>query len=78
MDWINRLRQEGDYATRLATDLEFFASERLKIRPKAGSLAPFLFNPAQRELHRLIEEQKAKTGRVRVVVLTLPPRFYPD
>jgi hypothetical protein len=69
MDWINRLRQEGDYTTKLATDLEFFAAEGLKIRPKAGSLAPFIFNPAQRELHRIIEEQKAKTGRVRVVVL---------
>ncbi|WP_334375413.1 hypothetical protein [Bradyrhizobium sp. AZCC 1719] len=54
---------------RLNTDLEFFAAELLKIRPKAGALAPFLFNPAQRELHRIIEEQKAKTGRVRVIVL---------
>ncbi len=69
MEWINQLREAGDYVTRLDTDLEFFAAELLRIRPKAGSLSPFLFNPAQRELHRIIEEQKAKTGRVRVIVL---------
>jgi hypothetical protein len=69
MDWINQLRREGDHAIRLANDLEFFAAQHLKIRPKAGHLAPFVFNSGQRELHRRIEEQKAKTGRVRVVVL---------
>jgi hypothetical protein len=69
MDWLKDLRAEGERATRLANDLEFFATERLKIRPKAGSLAPFDFNPAQHELHRRLEEQKAKTGRVRAIVL---------
>jgi hypothetical protein len=53
----------------LSIDLEFFAAEMLKIRPKAGSLTPFLFNPAQRELHRRLEEQKARTGGVRAIVL---------
>ena len=69
MEWINDLRQAGDHAVRLDTDLEYFAAELLKIRPKAGSLVPFIFNPAQRELHRIIEEQRARTGRVRVIVL---------
>jgi hypothetical protein len=69
MDWIKDLRQAGDHAVRLDTDLEYFAAELLKIRPKAGSLVPFTFNPAQRELHRIIEEQRARTGRVRVIVL---------
>src|SRR5437868_6520171 len=69
MDWINSVRAHGEMVTRLATDLEFFAAERLKIRPKAGNLAPFTFNPAQRELHRRLEAQKAKTGRVRAIVL---------
>jgi hypothetical protein len=66
---LDDLRQDVDRAIRLNGDLEFYAAEYLRIRPKAGSLAPFLFNPAQRELHRRVEEQKAKTGRVRVVVL---------
>ena len=69
MNWIAELRNEGERATRLATDLEFYSSEHLRIRPKAGGTTPFLFNPAQRELHRRIEEQKAKTGRVRLIVL---------
>jgi hypothetical protein len=69
VSWLADLRGDAERAIRLDTDLEFFAAERLKIRPKAGSLAPFLFNPAQRELHRRLEEQKAKTGRVRAIVL---------
>jgi hypothetical protein len=69
MEWIRDFREAGDRLVRLNTDLEYFAAELLKIRPKAGALVPFLFNPAQRELHRIIEEQKAKTGRVRVIVL---------
>src|ERR1700721_381333 len=69
MSWIAELRQEGDRAIRLVSDLEFYAQELLKIRPKAGALSPFEFNPAQRELHRRIEEHKAQTGRVRVIVL---------
>jgi hypothetical protein len=68
-DWLAGLRDDADHAIRLDADLEYFAKERLRIRPKAGSLAPFLFNPAQRELHRRLEEQKAKTGRVRAIVL---------
>jgi hypothetical protein len=69
MEWVRDFRQAGDRLIRLNEDLEFFAAELLKIRPKAGKLAPFLFNDAQRELHRRIEEQKAKTGRVRAIVL---------
>jgi len=68
MTWIDDLQSAGDHATRVKGDLEYFA-QYLKIRPKVGSLAPFTLNPAQLELHRLIEEQKAKTGRVRAIVL---------
>ena len=41
----------------------------LKIRPKAGALTPFLFNAAQKELHKRLEAQKVKTGKVRAIVL---------
>mgnify|MGYP001416692129 CR=1 FL=1 len=50
-------------------DLPLFCEHALKLRPKAGPLEPFIFNPAQHKLHQIIEEQKAKTGRVRVIVL---------
>src|SRR5436190_10343820 len=69
MSWIEALRKAGDHAVRLDTDLEYFATNLLKIRPKAGALAPFIFNPGQRELHRIIEEQRSRAGRVRVIVL---------
>jgi hypothetical protein len=68
MDWITNLRKAGDHATQVKSDLQYF-SRFLRIRPKVGSLAPFVFNTAQSELHRIIEEQRRKTGRVRVVVL---------
>jgi hypothetical protein len=60
---------EGEHTTRLRSDLPYFAEHSLKLRPKAGPLEPFLFNAAQKKLHETIEEQKAKTGRVRVIVL---------
>jgi hypothetical protein len=68
MEWDN-LIVAGERALRLNNDLEFFAAELLKIRPKAGSLVPFAFNAAQRELHRRLEAQRSKTGRVRAIVL---------
>ena len=69
MDWIEQLRGDGDHAVRLKTDLCYFAESCLKLRPKTGSIAPFVLNPAQLKLHQIIEEQKARTGRVRVIVL---------
>jgi hypothetical protein len=69
MEWVRDFREAGDRLVRLNTDLEYFAAEVLKIRPKAGGLVPFIFNPVQRKLHAIIEEQRAETGRVRIVVL---------
>jgi hypothetical protein len=70
MSWIDDLQSAGDHATKVKGDLPYF-SQYLKIRPKVGSLAPFALNAAQLELHRIIEEQKAKTGRVRPPSLTV-------
>jgi len=67
--WLDNILAEGERATRLQNDLPFFAEHALKLRPKFGPLEPFVFNAAQHRLHELIEGQKAKTGRVRVVVL---------
>jgi len=67
--WLDNLLAEGQHASRLANDLECFCGQALRLRPKAGTLDPFIFNAAQFKLHRVIEEQKAKTGRVRVVIL---------
>jgi hypothetical protein len=69
MSWIDELSRHADRATRLRSDLAFFAEHCLKLRPKAGPIAPFIFNAAQKRLHEIIEKQKAETGRVRVIVL---------
>jgi hypothetical protein len=68
-DWIHGLRADLDHAESIQTDLFYFAEKLLKIRPKEGGLSPLTVNPAQRELHRRLEEQKAKTGMVRAIVL---------
>ena len=53
----------------MKSDLPFFAENALKLRPKAGPLEPFVFNAAQRVLHDKLEQLKATTGVVRVLVL---------
>jgi hypothetical protein len=67
--WLENVLSEGEHAQRIRTDLSYFAAHALKLRPKAGPLEPFVFKSAQLRLHEVIEAQKAKTGRVRVVVL---------
>src|SRR5262245_48201026 len=69
MSWIDAIRGDIEHAERIQGDLEYFAENMLKIRPKAGGLVPFKFNPVQQKLHAIIEEQRAKTGMVRIVVL---------
>jgi hypothetical protein len=69
MDWTSDVSEAGERALRLDTDLEFYAAEVLRIRPKSGALIPFQFNEAQRELHRRLEAQKAEKGKVRAIVL---------
>jgi hypothetical protein len=63
-NWLDDMLAEGQHSTRLRADLRYFCEHALKLRPKSGPLEPFLFNPAQRNLHEIIEAQKAKTGRV--------------
>ncbi len=69
MEWIDHIRGDIDHAERLQNDLFFFSEQLLKIRPKEGGIAPLTANAAQLELHQRLEEQKAKTGKVRAVVL---------
>jgi hypothetical protein len=69
MTWLDKLLEEGADALRLRNDLKYFASTALKLRPKAGPLEQFKFNPAQQKLHALLEEQKAKTGKIRAIIL---------
>ena len=56
---------------KLATEFPFFAERALKIRPKevGKGIVPFRLNPAQEELHRQLEEIRARKGYIRALVL---------
>ena len=54
----------------LETDLEFFAKHApLLIKDKTGNLVPFKLNLAQRYIHMKLEEQRARFGYVRALIL---------
>jgi hypothetical protein len=48
MNWIDSVLADSEHGARLRNDLEYFARHALKLRPKAGQLENFVFNPAQR------------------------------
>lgn len=54
---------------RLKADFEHYAPKALRIRTKTGKIEPFTLNQAQRYLHGRLEAQKARTGKVRALVL---------
>lgn len=66
-------RHEKRVRTRLANDLPYYAKVNLKIRAKdtaeGEKIRPFIFNRAQKYLHKKIEEQRSRTGKVRVILL---------
>jgi hypothetical protein len=46
-----------------------FAELCLKIRTKAGAIEPLVLNRAQAHVHARLEDQKARTGKVRALIL---------
>lgn len=54
---------------KLKDDFPHYAAKCLKIRPKSGSIEPFVFNRAQQYVHEKLEEQLYDTGKVRALVL---------
>ncbi len=54
---------------RLKDDFEHYAAKCLKIRTKSGKVVSFELNEAQRYIHSKVEEQRAKIGRVRAIIL---------
>lgn len=53
----------------LRSSLPTAAAELYRVRDKAGQIVPFTFNDSQIELHRLLEEQRARHGWVRAIIL---------
>lgn len=60
---------EFETRRKLATDYNYFAANILKIRTKSGELKSLVFNTAQEYIHSKLEEQKARIGRVRALIL---------
>lgn len=54
---------------RLKDDYKHYAGKCLLIRTKTGAVEPLLFNRAQQHIHEKLEEQRAKTGKVRALIL---------
>ena len=54
---------------RLKDDFDFYARNCLYIRSKSGDVKAFTMNRAQQYVHACIEEQRAKTGKVRAIIL---------
>lgn len=54
---------------RRRTDLAAYAGDCLTIRTKTGALSPLVFNRAQQHIHAQLEAQRAKTGKVRALIL---------
>lgn len=54
---------------RLKDDFKHYAAKCLRIRTKSGSIVPLELNEAQQYIHDRVEEQRAKTGKVRAIVL---------
>jgi len=50
-------------------DIKLHCETCLKVKAKSGKVVPFRLNRAQRYIHQLIEEQRARTGMVRAIIL---------
>ncbi len=60
---------ERQIRQRLKDDFQHYAAKCLKIRTKAGKILPFKLNAAQIYLHQKLEEQLARYGRIRALIL---------
>ena len=61
--------KEKEIRRKLRDDFLHYAPRCLKIRTKAGKVLQFELNEAQRYIHSRVEEQRAKTGKVRAIIL---------
>lgn len=61
--------REKSIRQRLKDEFPHYAEKCLKIRTKAATIDPLVLNRAQEYLHSMLEEQRAKIGRVRALVL---------
>lgn len=61
--------KEREIRQNLKDNFSHYAAKCLKIRTKSGAVVPFELNVAQKYIHRKVEEQRAKIGKVRAIIL---------
>lgn len=61
--------RERTIRRRLRDDFQTYAAKCMRIRSKSGKIEPLTLNQAQIYLHGKLEEQRARTGKVRALVL---------
>lgn len=61
--------QEKRIRRKLRDDFVHYASKCLFIRAESGAIIPFILNRTQRELHEIVERQRALTGKIRAIIL---------
>lgn len=61
--------RERSIRYRLKNDFIHYAEKCLKIRTKKGDILPLQLNAAQLYIHRLLEEQLNKTGKIRALIV---------
>ena len=61
--------EEREIRQKLKDDFLHYAKRCLRIRTKSGTVNSFELNDAQKYIHEKVEEQRAKTGKVRAIIL---------
>jgi hypothetical protein len=61
--------RERGVRRKLKQDFPHYADRCLRIRTKSGAVLPLTLNRAQRYIHERLEAQRAKTGKVRALLL---------
>ncbi len=69
MDLAERKAKKKKLLQRMRGSFSDFGTKCLKVRAKSKKIIPFVWNTAQIYLHKRLEEQLARTGRVRALVL---------
>lgn len=66
---LERLEKLRQNRLRYDADLPLFADDCLKIRPVEGAQCPLRLNKVQLHVHRMLEDQKRQTGKVRAIIV---------
>jgi hypothetical protein len=61
--------RQKEIRRKLRDNLPHYAAKCLKIRAESGQISPLVLNRTQLYIHQRLEEQRARTGKVRALVL---------